>query len=56
MCCVHFCASRTFNKPIRHLIFRIGFDLNSLLHQPGLVESACRAHMRSEWPLDMVGL
>ena len=43
-------------KPIRHLSFRIGIDLNSLLHQPGLVKSACRAHMRSEWPMAIVGL
>ena len=26
----------------------IGFDLNTRLLRPGLVESTCRAHMRSE--------
>jgi len=44
------------NEQIRHLSFSIGFDLNSLLHQLGLVESACRAHMRSEGPMAIVGL
>ena len=27
----------------------IGFDLNTRLLRPGLVESTCRAHMRSDW-------
>jgi len=26
----------------------IGFDLNTTLFRPGLVESTCRAHLRSE--------
>src|SRR6218665_1810382 len=45
-----------YNKPIRHFSSRIGFDLNSLLRRPGLVESASRAHMRNEWPMAIVGL
>jgi len=44
------------NKPIQYLSYRIGFDLNSLLHRPGLVESASRSHMLSEWPMAIVGL
>src|SRR6218665_3627405 len=34
----------------------IGFDLNKRLLRPGLVESTCRAHMRSEQPMAIVGL
>jgi len=33
----------------------IGFDLNTRLLRPGLVESICRVHMRSEWPMAIVG-
>jgi len=35
-------------KPIRHLSFRDPSDLNTRLLRPGLVESTCRVHMRSE--------
>src|SRR6218665_3815152 len=35
-------------KPIQHLGFRDRSGLNTRLLRPGLVESACRVHMRSE--------
>src|SRR6218665_2877436 len=33
---------------IRHLSFRARSDLNTRLLRPGVVESTCRVHMRSE--------
>jgi len=35
-------------QAVRHFSFRDWSDLNTRLHRPGLVESTCRVHMRSE--------
>jgi len=54
----HALGSRKLNRISRFDISAssIGFDLNTRLLRPGLVESICRAHMRSEYPMVIVGL
>ena len=45
---IHVFLLKLRNKPIRHFGFRDRSDLNTRLLRPGLVESTCRVHMRSE--------